>query len=68
LRLDRGTLSVGAIADVSIFDLAQEWVVDEKKFFSKGKNSPFIGKKLAGKATCTIVGGEVKFKDGNIIR
>jgi dihydroorotase len=68
LRLNKGTLSVGADADVSLFNLEEVWTVDEKKFFSKGKNSPFIGKSLAGKAVCTIVGGVVKYKEGKIVR
>lgn len=67
LRINRGNLSVGADADIAIFDLEKEWVVDEKKFFSKGKNSPFIGKKLAGKAVHTIVGGIVKYSEGRIV-
>ncbi len=68
LRLNKGTLSVGADADVSLFNLDEVWTVDEKKFFSKGKNSPFIGKSLTGKAVCTIVGGVVKYKEGKIVR
>lgn len=68
LRLNKGTLTVGADADVSIFNLDEEWVVDEKKFFSKGKNSPYIGKKLIGKTAYTIVGGVVKYKEGKIVR
>ncbi len=39
-----------------------EWIVDEKKFFSKGKNSPYIGEKLTGKALYTIVDGVVKYE------
>lgn len=68
LRLNKGSLTVGADADISIFNLDESWVVDEKKFFSKGKNSPYIGKKLDGKAVYTIVGGVVKFKEGKILR
>lgn len=68
LRLNKGTLTVGADADVSIFNLDEQWVVDEKKFFSKGKNSPYIGKKLTGRAAYTIVGGVVKYKEGKIVK
>lgn len=67
LRINKGTLSVGADADIALFDLDAEWVVNEKKFFSKGKNSPYIGKKLIGKAVQTIVGGMTKYKDGKIV-
>jgi len=68
LGLDKGHLSVGADADISIFDLKKEWTVDAKKFFSKGKNSPFIGKKLTGKVVYTIVDGKIKFENGKIVR
>lgn len=67
LRLDKGHLSVGADADIAIFDTNEKWVVDERKFFSKGKNSPFIGKELTGKAKYTIVGGKIKYRDGKIV-
>ena len=67
IGVDRGHLSVGADADIAIFDTEKEWVVDEKKFFSKGKNSPFIGKKLIGKALYTIVDGKVKYDNGAIV-
>ena len=68
IGVDRGHLSVGANADIAIFDTEKEWVVDEKKFFSKGKNSPFIGKKLTGKSIYTIVDGRVKYENGVIVR
>lgn len=66
LRINKGHLSVGADADVAIFDPKLEWVVDQRKFFSKGKHTPFIGKKLTGKALYTIVGGVVKYEKGEI--
>lgn len=59
--LDKGSLSIGADADVTIIDKNLEWVVDREKFASKSKNSPFGGWKLKGKAVKTIVGGEVVF-------
>ncbi|HTR18673.1 MAG TPA: dihydroorotase [Candidatus Paceibacterota bacterium] len=65
--LDKGHLSVGADADIAIFDTDKTWTVDEKKFFSKGKSSAFIGKKLTGKAVYTIVGGAVKYENGAIV-
>ena len=68
IGVDAGHLSVGATADIAIFDTEKEWVVDQRKFFSKGKNSPFIGKKLIGKAVYTIVDGVVRFDQGAIVR
>lgn len=61
--LPGGTLRRGSVADVTVFDPAREWVVDPQSFFSKGRNSPWRGKTLTGRATCTIVGGRVVFRD-----
>lgn len=66
LGIDKGHLSLGADADIAIFDTKKTWKVDPKLFFSKGKNSAFAGKKLTGKAVYTIVGGTVKFEKGAI--
>lgn len=66
MRLNKGTLSVGADADIAIFDTNLQWVVDGKAGFSKGKNCVFDGKKLTGRAVTTIVGGRVKYANGQI--
>jgi dihydroorotase len=63
----KGTLKVGADADIAIFDTTKEWTVDPSKFYSKGRNSVFAGKKLIGRAVHTIVGGSVRMKDGTIL-
>lgn len=63
LNLDRGTLSVGAIADVTVIDPDKEWTVDANTFASLSRNTPFHGWKLKGKATMTIVGGKVVWKE-----
>ncbi len=57
LNLNKGTLSVGADADVTVFDPGQEWVFEREHSLSKSKNSPFFGWKLKGKAIATIVAG-----------
>lgn len=59
LGLDRGTLAVGAPADVTIFDLHTEWAYDVQQSFSKSRNSPFHGRRFRGAALATIVGGEI---------
>ncbi len=58
-KLDAGTLSVGAPADVAIIDPNLEWIVDAKKFYTRGSHSPFVGRKLKGRAGCTIVDGKI---------
>ena len=51
------TLSVGADADVTVFDPDQEWVFEREDSASKSKNSPFFGWTLKGRAVATIVAG-----------
>jgi dihydroorotase len=58
LNLKKGTLSVGADADVTVFDPDHEWIFQREDSASKSKNSPFIGWKLKGKAVATIVAGK----------
>ena len=57
LNLNKGTLSVGADADVTVFDPDQEWVFEREDSASKSKNSPFFGWTLKGRAAATIVAG-----------
>jgi dihydroorotase len=57
LNLKKGTLSVGADADVTVFDPAREWIFERAETASKSSNSPFFGWTLKGRAVATIVGG-----------
>jgi dihydroorotase len=57
LNLSKGTLSVGADADVTVFDPDHEWVFEREGSASKSKNSPFFGWTLKGRAVATIVAG-----------
>jgi dihydroorotase len=58
LKLDAGTLSAGAMGDVTLIDPELEWTVDAKLFETASCNTPFDGWKLKGRAVRTIVGGE----------
>ena len=58
LGLRKGSLSIGADADITVFDPAREWVFDKTAGASKSGNSPFDGWRLKGKAVATIVGGK----------
>lgn len=64
LGIDKGTLSVGADADVTIIDPRQEWVVDVNTFRSKSRNCPYHQWKLTGRATHTIVAGTIQYPLG----
>jgi len=63
LGLDMGTLKVGSRADITVIDLDREWTVDKDKFFSKGRNTPFHGYKLKGKAIMTMVDGNIVYSE-----
>jgi dihydroorotase len=63
LNLPKGTLSAGADADVTMFDLEREWVYRPEDSASKSKNNPFFGWQLKGQAVATIVGGKVAWSE-----
>ena len=67
LRIDRGSLSVGKVADVMIFDPHVEKVVDPQSFYSKGKNCPYAGEKLRGWPKMVLREGRIVLKDGAIV-
>ncbi|MGD0916666.1 MAG: dihydroorotase [Thermodesulfobacteriota bacterium] len=62
-----GTLRPGAKADLTLIDLDRKWKVDANRFYSKGRNCPFDGWELYGKAILTMVGGRIVAKDGVVI-
>ncbi len=66
LRIDKGSLSVGKVADVMIFDPSVEKVVDPREFYSKGKNCPYAGQNLSGWPKMVLRAGRVVFNDGKI--
>jgi dihydroorotase len=62
VKLDRGTLRMGAVADVTVIDPKQKWKIDVERFVSKSRNCPFQGWEVEGRAIATIVGGDVKWE------
>ena len=63
IKIDRGTIEVGKIADITVFDPNEEYVYTKEMIVSKSKNTPFIGKKLKGKVKYTLVNGKVVYQD-----
>lgn len=63
LKIDKGTIEQGKIADITIFDPNEEYIYKKENIVSKAKNSPFIGRKLKGKVKYTIVAGKIVYQD-----
>jgi dihydroorotase len=64
LSLDRGTLRLGAPADVTVFSLEHNWTYDVKRSFSKSSNTPFHGRKFRGGPVATVVAGRIAWRQG----
>lgn len=67
LGLNKGNLKINNTADIIIFDPDKEWTVDVSKLYSKSKNSPYDGYKLAGKPEYVIVNGEMVVNQGVLL-
>ncbi len=65
-QLGIGSIRPGGRADLTLIDLEKKWKVDASRFYSKGRNCPFDGWELYGKAVLTIVDGHIVAEDGNI--
>ncbi len=62
LGIKGGSLSLGKPADITVINPDLEWIVDANQFKSKSRNTPFHGWTLKGRATMTILGGRVTYK------
>ena len=62
LGIAKGNLKEGSIADIVIADFAKEWQIDVADFASKGKNTPFQGRKVNGYVNYTLVNGQVVYE------
>jgi dihydroorotase len=63
LGLDRGDIAPGKPADIVIFDPHATYKIDKETFFSKGRNTPFDGRKVTGKVLTTIVDGKIVYSE-----
>jgi dihydroorotase len=62
LKINKGSLSIGADADLCIVDINKPWIVKKEKLVSKSKNTSIEDKKLQGKVTNTFVKGKELFR------
>jgi dihydroorotase len=62
IGVDKGTLTSGKQADVTIINPDVEYTVDAAAFHSKSRNCPYQGWRLKAKAEITVVGGEIRFR------
>ena len=61
LGIAQGHLSVGADADICVFDAQREWQVTRQSLRSQGKNTPFLGHPMMGQVRYTIIDGHVDY-------
>lgn len=66
LQIPGGSLEVGSAADLTVIDLGKVWRVAPLSFRSRGRNTPFAGWELRGKTILTMVGGEIRYREGEI--
>ncbi|MFH1837242.1 MAG: dihydroorotase [Candidatus Omnitrophota bacterium] len=66
LKIDKGHLKEGALADIVVIDPEAKWIYKREEIVSKSKNSPFIGREMKAKVTHVIAGGKIVFEDGKI--
>jgi dihydroorotase len=62
IGIDKGDIQPGKTADIVIFDPKKKYTIDKNTFMSKGKNTPFDGRKVTGQVRATIVGGEFVYE------
>lgn len=63
LGIDKGTIQEGKKADLTIIDPKATYTIDKNTFISKGKNTPFHGRKVKGKVMTTIFEGRIVYQN-----
>ena len=67
LGLEGGDISVGKPADLTVLDLDAAWTVEAGRMYTRGKATPFDGRRLKGRAVATIVAGKLVMRDGEVL-
>ncbi|MEG0838839.1 MAG: dihydroorotase [Hydrogenoanaerobacterium sp.] len=63
LGISGGSLSVGSVADITLFDPNESWIVHSESFKSKARNTAFEGMTLKGRVKYTVLDGKIVYKD-----
>jgi dihydroorotase len=63
LNIDKGTLKTGSDADITVIDPKKKWTVDRGNLRSRGRNTPFHGRTMTGRAVITIMGGKITYEE-----
>lgn len=63
IKMDRGRIAKGKVADLTLVDLNKEWIIRNEAFHSRSKNSPYDGMPVKGKTLMTFVSGALAYKD-----
>ena len=62
LKIDRGEIAEGKVADLTIFNPNEKYIYTEDMIVSKSHNTPWIGKELQGKVKYTVVSGRIVYE------
>lgn len=64
---EKGSLRIGADADIVLVDMGKRWVIEDQDVVSKAGWSPYSGTECIGKPVMTFVRGQLAMKDGKIV-
>lgn len=67
MKLPVNDIKVGNNASITLVNLDEEYEINSRNFFSKGKNTPFDNRRVYGRVHKTIVNGKMKYEDGAIL-
>jgi len=67
LNIEGGRLEKGGAADIALFDLGAQYTIDPARFISAGKNTPFTGRRVSGRAVGLFCGGRLVMQDGTLL-
>jgi dihydroorotase len=68
LGIPKGTLRPGSDADITLIDPHERWTIEPSQFHSKSRNTPYSGWEVRGRTHTVLVGGELRFTRGGIVR